>query len=795
MVLKKLIVRSIVSGLVICSAACLSLVLAQDRAMLLEESWDQQQPYNAQASDTLGQSVYIGCTGTALAQVIHYWGRKTGVPEQVFTQRPGDGPQSQYRSYRAEQLDRRIDPHIAALSSIDYATQDSQGSIAFAAAVSIHTDFGELDDRIGSSAYLDDVAAALTGPLPWPTDSTPGAWDFASAAFRSLRQDTDSYPAEYIITLDEALEEIREDIEVGRPVIIGLEADSEQGGHTVVVDGYRVIAGRREIHIRFGWGGDGDGWYVPERWSSSNPETIYDASGSVMDYHPTGISGIVYGIHPTESSEAPVVSFRIGQAGKTLIIDPYWHWYGDRNPDFTYDPDGSIDCVQVRFGDGPWSAPYPTMDIQHSFYEAVESTISHSLSSFQELEVHVRAIDNTGNMTMQTEHVALEPGETGAILWQRMIGPGSQGWMPWQPAIASDGTIYIIGDSGASLYSLSPDGYVKSHFQSRNVQFAGTPAISADGSLYVNYANDLQRISSGGEFTWSHRNELCGMPFESVAVCSEDRLVALFNPAIKYGPTDCQNQLNLLDAGVGARLVSRGVTGLLFERDSSNLPVVGGDCVYLILDGALHAWSASDLREEWVYEPAEYFDYASLPAIGADGYLYFWTDAGYLYAVGPTGRLRGQRRAEYLADGFLRPPTRFSPVIGHDGTVYVAACSELHAYAPDLRAEKWATATGQALTMPAVGADGTVYAGSLTGHLYFIDPAEGDVTRQLRFPGEVSFPTPTPGGDLLVVVDTGWRTIYSVFAGDVGDLKALWPTWQHDVQRTGRAQLGEDHGG
>ena len=100
-----------------------------------------------------------------------------------------------------------------------------------------------------------------------------------------------------------------------------------------------------------------------------------------------------------------------------------------------------------------------------------------------------------------------------------------------------------------------------------------------------------------------------------------------------------------------------------------------------------------------------------MPAIGADGTLYFGSSmglgdsvAGSLVAVDPGGSIR------WILDGLDR--TSSSPAIGPDGTIYVAGGRHVHAVDP--RGEiRWTyeISPGIFLSSPAVASDGTIYVG------------------------------------------------------------------------------------
>jgi outer membrane protein assembly factor BamB len=141
------------------------------------------------------------------------------------------------------------------------------------------------------------------------------------------------------------------------------------------------------------------------------------------------------------------------------------------------------------------------------------------------------------------------------------------------------------------------------------------------------------------------------------------------------------------------------------------------------------------------------------PAIGEDGTIYVATGgdnvdrgAGSLYAINPDGTLRW--RFQFPLLGTCRQvAASTTPAIADDGTIYVhtqpgytpsgAQCTAGDSYLFAVRpngTEKWhfafnggaAVFSGDFLSSPTIGADGTIYATSADTGLYAIDPADGN---------------------------------------------------------------------
>ena len=325
-----------------------------------------------------------------------------------------------------------------------------------------------------------------------------------------------------------------------------------------------------------------------------------------------------------------------------------------------------------------------------------------------------------------------------ALIGSSMAAYGQDGTQKWafptggfvgSPAIGADGTLYV-GSNDFNLYAINPDGTQKWAFPTGNN--VGSPAIGADGTVYVGsfeLLNNLYAINPDGTQKWVFRTG------EAVNA----------SPAI-------------------------GADGTLYVGNfASNLIAINPD-------GTL----------KWFFHTGGAF-VTSSPAIGADGTVYVGAATGRLpgtgdlFAINPDGT---QKWAFPAAD------VSSSPAIGADGTLYVGSSGDSIIYAinPD-GTQKWAFPTGDNVrSSPAIGTDGTVYVGSNDNNLYAINP---DGTQKWAFPTGGNVSPPAIGADGTLYVGSGDGNLYAI-NGSSGGLSpdAPWPKFSHDVKNTGRVPQG-----
>jgi outer membrane protein assembly factor BamB len=268
-------------------------------------------------------------------------------------------------------------------------------------------------------------------------------------------------------------------------------------------------------------------------------------------------------------------------------------------------------------------------------------------------------------------------------------------------------------------------------------------------------------------------------------------------------------------------------------------PAVSGDRIYLgndndtlycFIDSVDHGVRAAAFPTKGTIDDA--------PVIDAQGDVYFCTDSGYLYKLGP-GLDTVYWRTCPAEGGRIR-----SSIIGGDGTIYCAtAWSRLYAIDPSTGTSLWTVTLGgqparlamgrtaiffgtedgkaysvnpatgttnwwktlspghRFITAPVVTADGCVYFQNDRDILYRVNQADGTVIWECDCSylgwGEFSYPGKwrpvtghAPNSTILSngnIIVAGSNATYCVAGSPQGPLDPLapWPKWQHDLYNTG----------
>ncbi len=439
------------------------------------------------------------------------------------------------------------------------------------------------------------------------------------------------------------------------------------------------------------------------------------------------------------------------------------------------DPDGDGIRIRVDWGDGQDT----TSETRHGPYYSGFYP-SHIFTQVGTAKVVVTAQDRKGAASLP-ETVLVRVDTTGGVLWSYSA--------PWSsPLVVNDGVEDII-------YFMPPPPF--------------TPG--AGGFLGLTTAGDYRY----GDGPWLFATSYCAATQHIVGwdacILALDRQLHL------------AWRLSTLDSMDYSRWTQPAVCG-------NRIYIGDNDSLFCFIDSVDHGVRAAAFAAQGAL--------ADAPVIDAHGNVYFGTDSGFLYKVGP-GLDTVFWRARITAG------TPRSPIVGSDGKVFCASdASQVYAVDPVTGTQLWivtvlgvpgplamgrtaifvATGGGNAYsidpvtgavnwskhltadegmsTAPAVAADGYVYFLSDNDVLYRVSQTDGaldwacDCSHfgggiEVPYPGKRAYdpdyaPNSTilPNGNIIVA---GRYALYCVAGSPAGPLDRLapWPKWQHDLYNTG----------
>ncbi|MBU1179535.1 S8 family serine peptidase [Patescibacteria group bacterium] len=261
------------------------------------------------------------------------------------------------------------------------------------------------------------------------------------------------------------------------------------------------------------------------------------------------------------------------------------------------------------------------------------------------------------------------------------------------PTISDGGTIYI-GSSAGILFAINPDGTEKWKYELDTGHWVGTPVVDEEGGIYFtttypsvdNKPDYLYAINSDGTLKWRYEIE----SFSGIAHTAIGPDGTIYSSSIY---TYSYNDL------LYAILPNGNLKWKKFYRPGTS-PVVGPDgtiyfkSVYL----GLEAVNPDDGSLKWYNRL-----YPRLKPSVSKNNIIIVDDSTGLYALNLDG-------TEKWKNDQIGSVYNSSATIGDDGTVYIATNLGLFALDISDGSIKWKI-DGISGTSPAIGADGTLYAG------------------------------------------------------------------------------------
>jgi outer membrane protein assembly factor BamB len=336
------------------------------------------------------------------------------------------------------------------------------------------------------------------------------------------------------------------------------------------------------------------------------------------------------------------------------------------------------------------------------------------------------------------------------------------------PAIGADGTVYVAGIGYFS--ALTPDGTLKWQYRLGNDSSGSAPVVAGNGLIYFASASGkLAAFKTDGAKVWEYQTG--ALLFDSPAV-GDDGTIYVGN-----------------ESGAFFALSPAGALKWRIETEG---PISSSAAI--APDGALYMGSGTNViavsskgDRLWSFHTKGKVD--SSPAIAADETILIGSADGKLYAL----QTDGAKKWEFATGGEVRS----SPVLASDGTIYIgtvgakkadslAYAGKLFALSPD-GIKRWEFAAQDAVSSPAaVADDGTIYVGANDARFYAVN-ADGSEKWEFQADGPINSGA-TIGADGRVYVGS----INSLFAfpGSSGPARSSWPMFRRDARNHARVDTG-----
>lgn len=217
-----------------------------DVSALCDTHWHQSSPYNDLAPLKNGQHCMTGCVATAGSQVTYYF-RKDNPSQLAY-----DTPTYSYGTPVTESLPAGTPIEWSQMKKSGSGTAEQNMAVAklmYALGTSAWLTYGD-GDGLATSGHNYKMGEAMKGQF----------------RLNYQHAEKSGYSQENWEKL------IYSNLVSRRPMLYsGVHPD--QGGHSVVLDGYQKSTGL--YHFNFGWGGQGDGWYTVDDKTGMNGFNSY----------------------------------------------------------------------------------------------------------------------------------------------------------------------------------------------------------------------------------------------------------------------------------------------------------------------------------------------------------------------------------------------------------------------------------------------------------------------------------------------------------------------------------------
>lgn len=222
--------------------------------VLCTTAWGQNAPYNNLCPTKDGHHCYSGCVATAMAQIFRFW--EWPVTGSGYSwAKDGNGETYSGTLEHTYNWDAMLNTTQENLASEE--SQQAVAELMYDCGLSVHMN------------YSTDGSGARTPVLAMCTN-----FGYIPTTLRMYQRDC--------FSSDEWLALLRKEIDRGRPIFHTASsltnAGKDAAGHAFVVDGYDAFG---NIHVNWGWDGDFDGYYSPEKMNPSGYQFTLDEAALI----------------------------------------------------------------------------------------------------------------------------------------------------------------------------------------------------------------------------------------------------------------------------------------------------------------------------------------------------------------------------------------------------------------------------------------------------------------------------------------------------------------------------------
>lgn len=284
----------------------------------------------------------------------------------------------------------------------------------------------------------------------------------------------------------------------------------------------------------------------------------------------------------------------------------------------------------------------------------------------------------TQNTQNQRHLYAFNPG--GSQEWNLSVGTGD---ITTNIKVASDGTIYFgtlkgFNGGNTTLYAVNPDGTEKwSTLLSQSARIS-SPAIASNGTIYVGSEKFVALTPQDGSVEWEYNIQTPTGTTFAPAVASDGTIYAAVaqwadndsNKIFALNPDGTKKwELSVGTIETSPAIASDGTIYVTSWVAADSDPAVNTGLTAISPQGSV-TWSYG-LNTTYPDYPSIYVGCDSSPIIGADGIIYFGSDADNIYAVNPDGTTKwifteGECGVDTCLSEFDN-----SPAIDAEGTLYI----------------------------------------------------------------------------------------------------------------------------